>query len=391
PYWDSSELVDFFEKTPNLKIFSTSLDTYEEDDLPLFREFLPSPQNFSIKKLILTEVNSQRLMINLFKLLPNVNYLKIEIWSLNIDGYQWKEIIINYLPKLNVLQFMINSNLDDSIDNKTDEEKIDQYLETYRTPFWIEDHQWFIRCHWKRWKNNISIRVYSLPYAFNNFPICSNEFDFKTKSIYSSEMYFSYDSVRNVGYEQHIFSDEILQHVQLPNIEILFVRLPTDHRFFSIVSKFKNLHSLSISIPKIIYQSQLQVLLDNAPRLYSLAFESWKTSKPPPYQCTSKSIHRLDLHGSSRTSRKHHYTCKQCLELSRSSLGIQCQVLHIEVKELKCILQLIYSMINLRTLYVFYECDIRGNKIDLIKVLQDYLPSKWTVTRFCYGVFIIQS
>ncbi|CAF4175045.1 unnamed protein product [Rotaria sp. Silwood2] len=389
--WYSSEFLDFFEKTPHLKNFSISLDTYEEDDLPLIRKFIPSPQNLSIKKLVLTEVRSQRLMINLFRLLSNVTHLKIEISSLNIDGHQWKQIIINYLPKLNILQFMISSDLGHSIDNQTDEEKIDRFLETYRTPFWIEHHQWFVRCHWRRWIKSLSFTVYSLPYAFDYFPILFNELDSKTKSTCSGEIHFSYDSVRNVAYEQQIFSEEALYNVQLINIEILSLQLPIDHRFLSIISKFENLHSLNVRIPTIIYQSQLQVLLDNAPRLYSLSFQSWNTSKTPPYQFTSPSIHRLNLQGSGKTGCKHLYTSKQCLELSRSPLGIQCRVLLIEVKELKCILDLIDSMINLRTLHILYEYDTRSNTLDLVKALQDCLPSTWTVTRFCYGNFIIQS
>ncbi|CAF3123425.1 unnamed protein product, partial [Rotaria sp. Silwood2] len=190
-YWCSYKFLDFFEKTPHLKNFSTSLSTYEEDDLPLFREFIPSSQNLSIKKLVITEVRSQRLMTNLFQLLPHVAHLKVEILSLNIDGHQWKQMIINYLPKLNVLQFMISLELGRSINKQTDEEKIDQFLETYRTPFWIEYHQWFIRCHWRRWIKSIWIRVYSLPYAFDCFPIFFDELDSKTKSTCSREMHFS--------------------------------------------------------------------------------------------------------------------------------------------------------------------------------------------------------
>ncbi|CAF4596595.1 unnamed protein product [Rotaria sp. Silwood2] len=193
------------------------------------------------------------------------------------------------------------------------------------------------------------------------------------------------------SYEQPIFSDEALYHVKLINIEILSLQLPIDRRFLSIISKFENLHSLNVCIPTIIYQWQLQALLDNSPRLYSLSFESWNTSTIPPYQCTCVSIYQLNVQGSGQTGYKHRYTSKQCLKLSRSPLGIQCRILHIEVEELKCILDLIDSMINLRTLHVLYDYDKRSNTLDLVKVLQDCLPSTWTVTRVYYGIFIIKS
>ncbi|CAF2603092.1 unnamed protein product [Rotaria sp. Silwood2] len=72
-------------------------------------------------------------MTNLFHLLPNVTHSKVEIFSLNIDAHRWEQIISNYLPKLNVLQYMMSLNLGHSIDDQIDEEKIDQYLATYRT------------------------------------------------------------------------------------------------------------------------------------------------------------------------------------------------------------------------------------------------------------------
>ncbi|CAF4645466.1 unnamed protein product [Rotaria sp. Silwood1] len=387
----SYQFINFLKRTPQLQKFSTSLTTDEEDDLPLVRKFIPSPKNLSIKKLVLSEVSSQRLMTNLFQLVPNVNHLKVEIFSLKIDGHQWEQIIINYLPKLNILQFMMSLTLGRSIDDQMDEEKVDQYLATYRTSFWIERCQWFIRCHWRRCRGIVWIRLYSLPYAFYYFPIFYNELDSKTKSTCPGEMYFSYDSVRNVAYKPPIFNNEALYHVHLFNVEVLTLEVPIDQRFLSIVLKFENLHSLNVTISTIIYRQQLQALFDNAPRLYSLSFESWNTSTTPPYQYTSATIHRLNLQGSDQSGVKHRYTRKQCLELSRSPLGIQCRVLLIAIEEPQCILDLIDSMINLRTLRVSYEYDKRSNKYDLIQVLQASLPSTWTVIRFCYGLLIIQS
>ncbi|CAF4862323.1 unnamed protein product, partial [Rotaria sp. Silwood2] len=89
--------------------------------------------------------------------------------------------------------------------------------------------------------------------------------------------------------------------------------------------------------------------------------------------------------GSGQSGYNYRYTSKQCLELSGSPLGIQYRVLLIEVEEPKCILDLIYSMINLRTLHVSYEYDTHSNKVDLVKALQECLSSTRTLTRFCYG------
>jgi len=389
--WYTNMSSKLLEKTPHLRKFSTSLDSYEEDDFPPLCELIPSPKHLLVKKLILSEVSSQRVMINVLQLLPNISHLKVEILFIKLDGYRWEQIIVNYLPQLKVLQFKMDISLDRSIDDQNNEEKVEQYLATYRTPFWIEHHQWFIRCHWGvQWKY-LAIRVYSLPYKFENFPILDSELNFHTKSTCPREINFSYDSVRIVAYVPVLFNDEVLSGIQLLNIEILSLDLPIDHKFLSIISKLENLSSLNVVIPTRNYQSQLQALLDNAPHLYSLSFESWATSIMPPYQYTSASIRRLALADRAQSFPRQWYTTEQCIELSRSPLGIQCRVLIIAVEEPKSILLLINSMVNLRTLEILSEHDHRRNQYDLVQLLQSCLPSIWTVTRFCYGCIIIQS
>ncbi|CAF1262675.1 unnamed protein product [Rotaria magnacalcarata] len=300
----SYDFSRLFEKTPRLRKFFISSNSDEDDDLPFSHEFLPAPQSLSVTRLILLSIRSLPLMTSLFKLLPSITRLKVEIYSITLDGHQWKEMIVNYLPQLKDFQFKIDL---------------------------------------------------------------------------------------GVGYEPWMFHDEALSHIQLTNIEKLSLQLPIDQQFFSIIPKLENLLSLTVAIPTENHRLQLQALLDRAPRLFALAFKFCVTSAMPPYRYTSSSICRLDLQGYDPSRRRHRYDIRQCMELSRSSIGIQCRILAIEVEKPKCILQLIYSMLNLRTLHVSYENDKRSNQYDLVEVLQHYLPSTWSITRFCYGHIIIQS
>ncbi|CAF1037572.1 unnamed protein product [Rotaria sordida] len=389
--WYSDELNDLLEKTPCLRKFSVSLESYDKDDRLPIDNFILSSLNLAVEKLVLSQVRSQRMMINLLQLLSNVSHLKVEIWYINLDGHRWKEIIINYLPKLKVLQLKMNIHLSRSIDDQSNEEKVDQYIDTYRTSFWIEDHQWFIRCYWGLALKNLSIYLYSLPYEFDDFPLFDNDLNYKTKTTCPDEMYFFHDSICNIGYESTLFNDETWSCLQLTNIRILSLELSIDYRFLSMIPKFEHLWSLNVVIPTDIYQSQLQALLDRAPHLYSLSFNLWATSTMPPYQYTSTSIHRLNLRGVDQYRRQHCYNSEQCMELSRSPLAIQCRVLIIKVEQLKCIVELINFMNNLRTLDVVYEHDTHSNRYDLVELLRKHLPSTWAVTRLRYGNFIIQS
>ena len=166
---------------------------------------------------------------------------------------------------------------------------------------------------------------------------------------------------------------------------------PIDRRLISIIPNFQNLRSLNVTIPKKIYSSQLQVLLTSAPHLYSLGFNSWATSAVPPYSCTSTSIRELYLRGYNEPRRQYCYDSKQCMELTRSPLAIQCRVLIIAVEKAESVLKLINSMINLRTLHIYYEHAIHSNTYDFIELVKSRLPANWTVTAFCYGSMFIQS
>ncbi|CAF5099596.1 unnamed protein product, partial [Rotaria sp. Silwood1] len=65
----------------------------------------------------------------------------------------------------------------------------------------------------------------------------------------------------------------------------------------------------------------------------------------PPFNYSSNSVRRLDLQNIDRP-----YNHRQCIILSRSSLGKQCEVLSITVKYRKSILYLLRKMTNLRAL-----------------------------------------
>ncbi|CAF2973343.1 unnamed protein product [Rotaria socialis] len=379
------------EKIPCLQKFSMSSDSYDDDDIPLSHKFIPSPLNLNITKLTLLSVRSLRVMTALFQLLPSITRLKIEVYYITLDGHQWKEMIVNYLPQLKYFQFKINFNFGLSINDSTNEEKVDQYLSTYRTPFWIEHRQWFIRCHWVVSRTYLDMFIYSLPYAFDCFHLSDDVSNYHTKSTCSSDMYYCYDSVRYIGYNPLLLNKESFSYMQLINIEQLSLEFPIDQHFFSIILNLENLLALNVTITKENDQWQLQTLLDRASRLFSLSFSSSILAAMPPYPYTSSSMRRLDLECSDPLRRHHSYDKKQCMELIQSPLGIQCRILVIKVEHHVSILELIYGMENLRTLHVSDDNDKRSNPNDLVEVLKHYLPSNWTITRLGYGHIIIQS
>lgn len=93
--------------------------------------------------------------MNLLKNLPN---LILHIGKPHMNGHQWKQFIIDYLPQLKIFRFLMFF----SVDN---EKEINEFFNSYRTSFWIIDNQWFVRCHWALEGNSIWTYFYTLPYS----------------------------------------------------------------------------------------------------------------------------------------------------------------------------------------------------------------------------------
>jgi hypothetical protein len=124
-------------------------------------------------------------------------------------------------------------------------------------------------------------------------------------------------------------------------------------------------------------KSELQSLIDRIPHLSSLRFIFFRLFTLVS-ELRSLSIRRLDLRGYTE-----YFNDKQCTILSRSLLGIQCEILFINIKNRNILIDLINNMIHLRTLIIRCEDD----KFDEIKQdefiiwLKDHLPAMYVISR----------
>ncbi len=63
------------------------------------------------------------------------------------------------------MRFSLNN-----IDNK--QQRAEELIRSFRSPFWLEERQWFIHCDWDRCEEDSRsnhIYLYTLPYAFDYF------------------------------------------------------------------------------------------------------------------------------------------------------------------------------------------------------------------------------
>jgi hypothetical protein len=327
-------------------------------------------------------------MRNIVSNMPNLYYLTIETTHIDLDGNDWKNILIQYVSKIKLFQLNMNLTFDLDIEK---EEQVDKLLDSFRTSFWLEEHMWFVRCDSHSSPTNKYGLLYTLPYAFDKYVyndrICS-------KTTCPNHLHHSFYNHINTLKVTTLENDSALDFNVLPsefaNIRHLDLYLSFNNNIVTIILSFNYLTSLKISaLPPSDNSicSLLQMLLDRAPHLFSLSLYQVLFHKSMIYKLTSTSIRRLELISISTTDYGFLNTV-ECSTLINSSIGQRCEFLKLGVKNRSDILQIVKTMFNLRSLTVQCEDDVTvccrsilPTHGELIKWLQRRLPAVYSITR----------
>jgi hypothetical protein len=186
-------------------------------------------------------------------------------------------------------------------------------------------------------------------------------------------------------------------------IRELSVTLPVDKYFSYFIPKLDQLISLNVRLSTdLTDSSHLQDLIDQAPNLYSLSIIYSATSTSTIFlgNIRSTSIHKLNLREVCLFDHRNCYNIQQCIELSHSPLGKQCEILNIGVQERKSIVYFIKEMTNLRLLNVIcFDLGYRTNGglssrfrwLDIERWLKHFLPSTIKIARYycCENNFML--
>jgi hypothetical protein len=264
-----------YDHTPNIQNLSIEGWNNEED------EHQPLPIIYLLNKLTFKCENSSRLLLSILRKVPNVTKLTIETNKIEMNGLQWENILKRYLPNLKIFNLKMKYEL---LDDQNVEEQIDRILDSYRTPFWIDEHKWFIQCSYNSEHHGDFFNIHTLPYQFKQANILINEdYIFKSTCPDNDQNLVYYNHVRYLDCCCSNTSEvENLPSIQFPNVEQLKLTLPYDDYFRRLVPQLDKLISLNINMFNIDANddqlSQLQLLLDQAPRLYYLKFESWSST-----------------------------------------------------------------------------------------------------------------
>ncbi|CAF3465173.1 unnamed protein product [Rotaria sp. Silwood2] len=305
-------------------------------------------------------------MIDLLQFVPNLRNLIVRSTCL-LTGHQWKKIAIDHLPNIKKLKFEMCFNLEE---NGYTKQQLDELFDTFRTPFWINEHQWFVRCHWQHWDLHHDTQIYTIPYCFDkliNFhqtiwckSTCPNHLD-----------YWSYDSVHTASLGHNLDRNWPLYPMRLPKLTSLVIEFPMHPRLWKIIPNVNYLTSMSVRQYGNTKESELLYLFSRAPNLYSLTINRERTVISMPIKTTS--IRKLNF---TKYSDNGSFDIGKCSALVQSSLGRQCEILTVAIQTRSNVLDLVQTMPNLRILFCHCHSDRYNN--EFIDWLRDHLPPMCT-------------
>jgi hypothetical protein len=234
------QLARVFENTPDLRYLWIDLRNDSNDQLLPFT--VPS-----IIKLKIYGYETTAIIITLLQYMPNLRYLTVNIYEVNINGHQWEQIIVNYLPKLIVFRlemslFLLNT------DNK--EQRAIDLVESFQTPFWLNEHKWFVRCEWDpRQCDDASTQIYLYTSNHTMKYYYFGDSNTKSRSTCPYDDGFSFDNqVHNLSYLCRPSCTCLLSHYRFSIVHHLNLTLPVDDNLLSVVPNFDKLFSLKVSM-----------------------------------------------------------------------------------------------------------------------------------------------
>lgn len=316
-----------------------------------------------------------------FKMMPNLSHVTLEITHSfdrsYLNGNQWKELVQNCLPNIKVLRFFVRFFCFQEINI---EQQIDTSLDTFRSSFWIEEHQWFVRYEWNPQITNQHVSLYTLPYCSDGVYSVDPSIKFKSTSPVVADNEISNNVCQLVSKNETILWQERTSCFFSPKIRSFRVSLSLIGTFGSFIHTLDHLTSLEVALNHKNLLTHLQDLLDRLQHLYWLTIYKAEPSLVTQLQVVHTWLYRVSL-------LDYYFNASECVAFARSSLGQICKVLCISVTDRRNLPDLIDAMPHLRSLACFCEDNkwgldesLSSENPDPAKWLRERMPSTYVVS-----------
>ena len=355
-----NQLNSLIEHTPQLTSLSISILSFLDNDHNLSP--LPTLTELSIHSLVTCNASNMAILL---QNTPNLVRLNVNLLTELVDGNQWEEIIQTHLPNLTNFRLQMKFVTQPAV-NIT--ERATTLISSFETPFWLVQHQWFVHCLTQQ----RTIYLHTIPKSYDgDLPV-----GFRSTSHEHDELEF-YSQMKKLT--PTFFNQPINPYIRMRKIEHLSINLslPVHDRFREIVPDLTRLKSLTIHFHNNTFQNQVQEIFNRANHLYKLTIDQHPSAHFPTaiFRYRNASIRQLDL-----SNIPHLFNEDHCVEFAQSPLGLQCEVLFINVTDCQSILALAQRMPKLRVLNVRCktESSVPG---DPLRWLRDRLPARCIVIR----------
>jgi hypothetical protein len=182
-------------------------------------------------------------LTHLLNIMPNLRHLIVDTGKSYLNGHAWKQIIMDHLCSLKVLEFRMESPFRDK--NKKEEE-VDDFLDTFRALFWLNEHRWFVRCEWNSADDSDNMQFYTLPYRKYRY-FCRDSQIMCKSTCPDDRDYCSFDSVYDVYFSNNVDDDWSKSSLRFPKVASLNINLPAHESIWLIIPTLDHLTSLDIS------------------------------------------------------------------------------------------------------------------------------------------------
>ncbi|UJR19022.1 hypothetical protein I4U23_022152 [Adineta vaga] len=253
---------------------------------------------------------------------------------------------------------------------------INELMETFSTIFWLRQHRWFVRCEWSRRTSDYLIFIYTLPYNFSRRYLIGQKARIKSTCL-DEWNYCSYTNIHDIFYDENV-ENKLPFPIRFFNIQFLALSLSISKRFWSTIPTLNHLKSIELHMAQDSIASELQTLLDRAPRLYSI--HVYSVVDFLRMKLTSRTVRRLEL-GSFGDFPQPFLKPEECSLLTNSSFAHQCEVLFISVTNRTSILEFINGMPHLRALVCSISEDFFENRWSRTSLIIDDELLQWFQTR----------
>ena len=137
----TASTTELWRHTPQLQNLSVGINIRSS-----FTDFPTNITSITRLDLLFTRSWEFSSLVNLLRRIPNVNYLKLNMIYHGISAQIWERLIPRYLPRLKTLHFKMNFDAVEQINAR--EQQVEQIVNTFRNPFWLDEHRWFVQCDW---------------------------------------------------------------------------------------------------------------------------------------------------------------------------------------------------------------------------------------------------